>query len=192
MAFWNRFFHALKAEDVNNVFNQILQSISSNDKIFRSLELILSNKYRKVNTNRVEELKALKSDLAVYQKRLEKAQDLMLDGHLSITDFQPMKSKLNYEIKCLTAKIDAVEDIKNDDEDSVLEFGFYFMSNLDKLFAAADSELKRQIIGSAFPEKLIFENNTYRTASSDNILLLLTNTGKGLRQKKKSIQNFLN
>ncbi len=44
---------------------------------------------------------------------------------------------------------------------------------------------KRYILGSTFPEKLIYENGTYRTEADENVLVLIANTGKDLGGKKK-------
>jgi site-specific DNA recombinase len=73
----------------------------------------------------------------------------------------------------------------NTNEKALIEFGFDFLSNLDKLFTSADLEGKRRIIGSTFPEKLVYEKSAYRTAANDNVLLLIANTGKGLEEKKE-------
>lgn len=173
-----------KAETANEAFCQVLHSISSNDKVYRSLQLILGNTYNKNNTSRADELKTLKAELNVYKSRLEKAQNLLLDGDLNVSDFQPIKSKLNLEIERLLEKVISIEGQTNSNEEDVLEFGFHFLANLDKAFTVADLEWKKKIVGSAFPEKLVFENNAFRTASEDNIFFLIANTGKGFRQKK--------
>lgn len=133
--------------------SQILQSISNNDKVFRTLQLILRKALNKNNDSRSVELNSLKAELSVYQNRMEKAQHLVLDGNLSFTDFQPVRLKIEPEIEKLTEQIRAIEKLKSSDEQEVIEFGFRFISNLGKLFTVADLELKRQIIGSTFPKK---------------------------------------
>ncbi len=46
-------------------------------------------------------------------------------------------------------------------------------------------EVKRHFPGSTFPEKLVYENGVYRTASDDNVLIIIANTGKAFGEKKK-------
>lgn len=113
----------------------------------------------------------MKKELATYQNRLTKAQTLLLDDQLDIREYYSLKSKLYQEIERLTVKISAT-DVKGNDETDLIEFGFYFLANLDKLFTVADLNVKCTIIGSNFPEKLIYEKHTYRTASNKNIPLL--------------------
>jgi len=175
-----------RADEANDVFYEVLRAVSTNDKIFRSLELIMGGKHKENTDDRAEELAGLKKQLETYEQRLERAQLLMLDGQMDFMEYQPIKSRLEEEMHRIRIKVDAIEEVKPKDETAIMEYGFYFLSNLDKLFTAADLEVKRQIIGSTFPEKLIFENNTYRTASDNNVLLLIAATGKGFDVKKES------
>jgi hypothetical protein len=55
-------------------------------------------------------------------------------------------------------------------------------------YDVADIETKNQIIGSIFPEKLIYENKKYRTAKIEDVVELLCLSGKNWgRVKKESI-----
>ena len=69
-----------RAEEANNLFYDVLKSISGNEKIFRCFEPIMEN----VNLGKGRESKAemdsVKSEIDICRKRLEKAQTLMLDG----------------------------------------------------------------------------------------------------------------
>ena len=179
-----------RADEANDVFYDVLKSISSNEKVLRSFELIMSGVNSKNGTDKKEEVEKYKKELATYEARMDNAQTLMLDGKLEITDYQNIKAKLEPEIERLLSKVGTTA-IKESDESDMIRFGFHFLNNLDKLFTSADLVQKRNIIGSTFPEKLIFENNAYRTASEDSIVLLIAATGKGSRQKKESRQeNF--
>lgn len=93
----------------------------------------MGNVYNKNKNSHADELKTLKEDLYVYEKRKEKVQILMLDGDLSFADFQSFKSKIEPEIEALTERIKSIEQLRNSDEEEVIEFGFQFLSNLDKL-----------------------------------------------------------
>lgn len=119
--------------DWNKPFLHILQNVSNNDKVYKTVQLILGNVYNKNKNSHADELKTLKEDLYVYEKRKEKVQILMLDGDLSFADFQSIKSKIEPEIEALTERIKSIEQLRNSDEEEVIEFGFQFLSNLDKL-----------------------------------------------------------
>ncbi len=51
--------------------------------------------------------------------------------------------------------------------------------NLDKYYKTKNTEIKQKIIGSVFPEKLVFENNEYRTTKLNDVVTLICPTDKG-------------
>ena len=51
-------------------------------------------------------------------------------------------------------------------------------------YEKADIKGKRQIIGSIYPEKIVFEGNTYRTARLNEAVSLIYKLGKAFSQKK--------
>ena len=72
-----------------------------------------------------------------------------------------------------------------------LRFGMFFLTNPYQHYNAATLEGKQKILGSIFPEKLIFAENSYRTAESNEIIELLCSIdsmfGEG---KKKKVAIF--
>ena len=173
-----------RANEANESFEQLLEYISSMDKIYRSCELIMAGASKKNGQDKSNELLQQKKELETYKKRLDNAQMLMLDGELDAADYRKIKTKLEPEIERLASKIAQLS--KNDNnEKGIIDFGFYFLRNMSKLFTSASLDKKRYILGSTFPEKLIYDNGSYRTASDENVLILIANTGKDLGEKKK-------
>ena len=64
------------------------------------------------------------------------------------------------------------------------------VQNLDNYYLTKDTTSKQRIIGSIFPEKLIFENKSYRTPRINNGVLLLCRNNKGSAKKKWEGQLF--
>ena len=60
----------------------------------------------------------------------------------------------------------------------------YLLLNLDNYYTLKNTEIKQKIIGSVFPEKLVFENNEYRTTKTNDVVTLICPTDKGLGKKK--------
>ncbi len=56
--------------------------------------------------------------------------------------------------------------------------------NIDKYYVAKNTEVKQKIIGSVFPEKLIFENNEYRTTKTNDVVALIYPSDKDFGKKK--------
>jgi site-specific DNA recombinase len=55
---------------------------------------------------------------------------------------------------------------------------------LDKLYEKADSKTKREIIGSIYPEKLVFDGFHYRTARLNETVRLIYSLEKGFIENK--------
>ena len=55
-----------------------------------------------------------------------------------------------------------------------MEYGFSLIQHLDKYYDTADLAVKQKMIGSIFPEKLVFEDKTYRTANPNALLFIIT------------------
>ena len=66
------------------------------------------------------------------------------------------------------------------------------LSSLDTLYEKANNKTKREIIGSIFPEKLVFDGMPYRTARLNEAVSLIYNVGKDFSESKneKKDKNF--
>ncbi len=174
----------IKAEEANEKFYDLLRSVSRNKKVFTSYALIMKDSNKKDGQDKTAELQQVKKELETYQKRLDNAQTLMLDGQLDTAEYRKIKSKLEPEIDRIVAKVSTLSSNSTNEKD-MIEFGFHFLNNIDEVFTEADLDKKRYFLGSTFPEKLVYKDGTYRTTSDDNVLILLANTGKGLGEKKE-------
>jgi hypothetical protein len=59
------------------------------------------------------------------------------------------------------------------------------LSSLDLIYERSDNKKKREIIGSIFPEKLVFDGLYYRTARLNEAVSLIYSIGKGFSENKK-------
>ena len=71
------------------------------------------------------------------------------------------------------------------DLDKYLVFGLTVLSNLDNFYKNASVDVKTQLLGSYFTDKLIFEKNKFRTLPFNEVILLLCKYNKGLEDLKK-------
>jgi hypothetical protein len=75
---------------------------------------------------------------------------------------------------------------KNTNERQILRYvSFCFAEQeFDKLYEKADNKMKREIIGSIYPEKLVFDGFHYRTARLNEAVSLIYSVGKGFSENK--------
>jgi hypothetical protein len=78
-----------------------------------------------------------------------------------------------------------------------IKFGTTLLSNIDVYFKEAKFENRLRILSSIFPEKMIFENDKYRTvreneflAQMSNVYKVLNNTGNEKVGNNADLSNF--
>ncbi|HML58844.1 MAG TPA: hypothetical protein PKA85_10785 [Ferruginibacter sp.] len=64
-------------------------------------------------------------------------------------------------------------------------YGLSLLSNMGQYYLAANIENRQKMLGLIFPEKLVFDNNTFQTMQPSEVLNLLCNSGKGFGGGKK-------
>jgi site-specific DNA recombinase len=64
------------------------------------------------------------------------------------------------------------------------------LGNIDKFYVSSTTEVKRKIISSIFPEKLIFENNQCRTHKMNEAVKLIYFGNMAFEDNKKGKTSF--
>ena len=108
----------------------------------------------------------------------------MLDGEFSAGEYKTMKLEIEEDL----AKLDREEmQIREGIEnyDSKIDDCLDVLTNVDKYFIAKNTDVKQKIVGSMFPEKLVFENNEYRTPKLNKAVEILCKTSKDFKGTKK-------
>ena len=73
-------------------------------------------------------------------------------------------------------------------------YGITFLTHLPFYYDNAPIELKHKIVGSIFPEKLIFENEKYRTTKTNSLISLICSESmnkRGYKTKQAIISDGL-
>ena len=156
-------------------------------KIFKK---ILIDYTKKSNKNQSVSKEQIDAEIDKNQQRIQNAQQLMLDGQLEPSDYKEIKNRFER----------IVTELNNKKRDlSLLDFNLpeymtvslQIVENLPKYFARADLKAKQQLIGSICPEKLIFENNSYRTKRANEVLALICSAANSFSDSKKDWLPFL-
>jgi site-specific DNA recombinase len=66
-----------------------------------------------------------------------------------------------------------------------LQSGINLLRYLEKYYHTSDVEIKQQLIGSIFPEKLVFVDGKVRTTRINEVFPLILLNDKGFRNMKK-------
>ncbi len=108
----------------------------------------------------------------------------MLDGELTALEYKEMKVDIEENIKALERQQNQLR-LTDENLNEHIDFCVALLSNIDKIYDVADISTKQHIIGSVFPEKLIFENNKCRTTKIEDAVALLCLNSEGLSENQK-------
>ena len=95
--------------------------------------------------------------------RVTKGRELLLAGDIDGVDFKTIKTECEKQIAFLEAKLNEITDEKEDIA-PILNKAVDYLAKQDDIYQCSSTIKKRQIIGSIFPEKLMFDRENFRTA----------------------------
>lgn len=101
-----------------------------------------------------------------------KARKLLLKEAIDASDYKAIKAESEKKIMVLEAKLMDVAKNTNNIE-ALLNNAVKSLVTLDQLYKDGDVKKKRQIIGSIFPEKFVFDGSHYRTARFNEAVKLI-------------------
>ncbi len=173
-----------KATELNGMLSTLFKSLSFNKEGINLLGEILKQEMKADSKTNKTEVLRLNSEIEKHQLRLKNARTLMLDGDFSALEYREMKAEIEEQIKRLELQR---AKFSSDDENLTeqIDFCVALLSNIEYCYDVADIETKQQIIGSIFPEKLVFDNKKCRTAKLEDSVELLCLNSKGFKGSKK-------
>lgn len=162
-----------KADEAHQAFQGFLASFKMPDEIMSLYYHIMQDIFRKDEDSKKAELESLENQIAQVQSRLNNVQDSFFDGVIDQSEFKKAKERYQEQLDDLNFRHMRTKFSKSNFQ-QYLDFGFSLLSDLDRYFDEAGLEVKQKMLGSIFPEKLIFDGKKCRTARPTQLLNLLT------------------
>ena len=162
-----------RAETANEIFVKQLSKIAVNAPIIDYYCQIIRTTLQTDNKSQEQELKEIQTDIDKFYQRIQNARSMRLDDEFTAEEFKDIKNDLLKKIEELERRKTKLLSAK-DNYSEYLSHGEEIMKNLATRYITASPIGKKQIIGSIFPEKLIFSENQLRTAEPHVLLELIT------------------
>lgn len=181
----------IRADQANNAFIKELTKYIPRPGMQELYIEVCKDVYKQRTKTDREDLTKLKEDLARESARLIKARDLLLNEEIDSADYKSIKSTGEKKIADLENKLFSAGRVESN-IGPLLDKAFKTLSNLETLYQDGDLKTKRKVIGSIFPEKLVFNGNNYRTARVNEAVELIYNVGQCFSENKNGQidQNF--
>jgi site-specific DNA recombinase len=177
------------AMDVHSTFSLLLSTLTLKPEVALLYKKILEDMKRSDQGLTTEYKRTLKMKINKYKEYIELTDHKFLKDEIDKENYDRMSIKYKTELKELNNQLFNSTVVLKDIGEIV--HGFNMLSDLKNIYEKSPLNLKRNLISSIFPEKLIFENKKYRTTKPSEILKLLFNNYKGFQSngKKMSAKN---
>lgn len=152
----------IKAEDANRLFIQGLKEVTVKKEAIDLYYHMVKKAFGVNEKDKTMQIASITRGIETLKQRIEKARTLMLDDKIDATDFKETKAAIQPQVDALTKKLFVLGALSSESK-TFIEDGFGILRKLPETYMNADLKTKQQIVGSIFPEKLIFDNNQYRT-----------------------------
>lgn len=146
-------------------------------------KLILKDVLEQSGHEKKQKLQQLQKDITHYSTRQARALDMLLTAALDPDDYRAIKRECEASISKLEAELSHLM-ADNANLAPLIDAGVEVLDNIDQAYLNSSTYIKRQIIGSIFPEKLVFDGSHFRTARVNEVVQLIYNLGAAFSQKE--------
>ncbi|WP_184551004.1 recombinase family protein [Mucilaginibacter sp. FT3.2] len=183
-----------KAEDVNNELLKLFDLYTLDPRAIELFKMVILDEYANDTIGYKEYKVSLAKQLTDYNSRVSKARELLLAGDLDGIDYKGIKADCERGILITEAQIAELGKNKyaKSQLEPIIDKAIITYANLKVIYCKSDSEDKRRLIGSMFPEKITFENLKHRTAKVNESFRCIYVINRQLSVKKKGQKTFEN
>ena len=111
-------------------------------------------------------------------------QDKLADEQITSADYQDIRIRYETRRDEIVTKIRDLKHTKTDFE-QYLRYGLSLLCNIDQFYTKAELDVKQGLIGSIFPNNLIFDGEKVRTPKEDEFVALIKLLNSTLNTNKK-------
>ena len=152
----------IKINHAHEALKNYLNELKPNKGVTELFKVILKKKYEQNSNSKLSHLKSLEEKINKLEKRKNALLDRNLDGIISNEEFKIKNIELDEQIHKLKKEISQLENYNTETMEFV-NFGIHLIQNIGKFFEKSDMTTKTMLLSSIFNEKLVFEDNKYRT-----------------------------
>ena len=173
-----------KSDGVHNAFEIWLNDISIKPEIASLYLAIMDDVFKTNEGDREAEVKKFEKLISENQQTLDRAVKKLVDDVLDKYGYNRIKENVareNAEYRTRISELKAAESGYQE----YCRYGFSLLSNMGHYYGAANIENRQKMLGLIFPEKLVYNDNTFQTMQPSEILDLLCNGGNSFSDGKK-------
>ena len=183
-----------RADQAHNSLNNIFEELKPNKEVSELFEVILKEKFENSEQSNKSLIKSLNEKIIKVEKRKSSLLDKFIDEAIS-QDAYSQKDKELYSEQCeITNQINQLNDYEKDTK-KFIDYGLYLLNNLGSFFSKASVSSKQKILSSIFNQKLVFEEEKYRTPILNKGIELISQSisilQKGVNKNERQSYDYL-
>ena len=172
-----------RADKVNNIFVAELKKYIPHPEITDLFKITLSETWYDKTNHLQDDSKQLQLQIKELEEKLSYIRELLSSRQLEPADLRDMKTEYTTKLEKLEAKLSANNHDKVDFID-LLKKGVNNLLKLDFIYENGDTEKKREIISSMYPEKMTFDGFSVRTIRINEVARLIYSMNMGFSENK--------
>ena len=153
-----RYKVGLAHEEIKNFFNEI----KPKEKVCELFEHIMKDKFDNSESTNKSIISSIDKKIKKLRDRKKVLLDKFLDGVFENEIYKTKEDELSSEIKKLEYEKSQLNTYEKDSMEFI-KFGIHVIKNIGNFFEKATVNTKQKLISSIFKEKLVFDNEKYRT-----------------------------
>lgn len=176
-----------KTEDVHEAIEALLREISIPVEHIALFKALLQEQIESNARNARTMVQKYTKEITEIEEKIDRAEELVFDGKLPADLFNRQSEKYEQRLRFLKSELAHMED-HTEDLSNYIEACADLLTRLDYWYAKADIDIKRKLLGSIFPENLIFDGSSYRTSETSELIQALRagmpffNAQKGMKK----------
>jgi site-specific DNA recombinase len=171
------------ATQVNTDIERIFRAITPPANIIALFEAVYLEERKNSNKDVTKQLANFGREKAKYKEMIASAEDKFIEGAFSVEVFENIRTRYEKQLHTLDRSI--VEHQSRDvDYEKNLKNGLSLIRRLDYFYRLADIDQKQKLIGSTFPEKIIYDHGICRTTKMNTIIGLIYGLSSENKEKE--------
>lgn len=184
-----------RADLANDAFETYLSALEIDEPILKLYKAIMKDIYKRYEGDNEIEISKLRDEKKKLEDLKNSATDKFLANELEKGIYNNTISRYDRKTIEINSKI-AEMNLLFSGYSKYLNEGLPLLCNLSYYYKCVPIELKQKLIGSIFPEKLIFEEKKYRTTKMNEVLNLILSNNNGfgdmaIKKGQQKCQPFL-
>lgn len=173
----------LRATDVNEKLVIYLKTFEPAREVLDLYYEVLNDVFKSTEAEKEQERNRINKTISDIDKQISNLDSRYLSGEINSGTYNRILSSLESQKSQFKEKLEIMSQSSRDYSESI-NYSLSLLQNISRYYQECDTYSKKRLLGSIFPEKLIFENNSYRTTRINQVFSLHRSLVAGSGKKK--------